>query len=510
LTIQSKRRRYIFILCIPVTLSAFIHFWNPTGFPTLYFDEGIYMRRAMHVLNDQGPQEESTFYDHPYFGQLFLAGVFRIIGYPHPLITSAGGENLERIIEMLYFVPRVLMGSLAVIDTFLIYKISNCYYNRKVALIASVLFAVMPSTLMLRWILLDSIELTLILSSILFAIYTGNSKNNNKNRNKINIITNLLSGIFLGLAIFTKVPAFTMIPLLSFIVYRRNHDRHANTLLGMWFIPVILIPLIWPAYSISVGTFNFLIDGILWQTHRESQPLSNSMYLFFKSDASLLIVSIAGLFFAIMKKNFLPLLWVFPLMIFLYFIGFVSLYHLIPLLPAFCIAAAILIEWVSNKISKKKIQKILFPFIITSGICIVGLINTTMLMTTNANFSYFKAAAFIVQYLENINQRSLYNNYNRVTVIGDAFYLWIPQYIFQLDQDYKIYYDKTPYKTQRVLLIVDPGLINAMSRNDMGAKQIQKIYDAPNKISLAKFQQNGNKDDKILIYEYDSNGVQIK
>jgi dolichyl-phosphate-mannose--protein O-mannosyl transferase len=162
-------------LCIPLTLSAFTHFWNPTGFPALYFDEGIYMRRAMHVLNDQGPQEESTFYDHPYFGQLFLAGVFRIIGYPHLLITSAGGD-VERMIEMLYFVPRVLMGTLAVVDTFLIYKICEYYYNRKVALISSILFAVMPSTLMLRWILLDGIELTLLLSSILFAIYTGNPK----------------------------------------------------------------------------------------------------------------------------------------------------------------------------------------------------------------------------------------------------------------------------------------------------------------------------------------------
>jgi 4-amino-4-deoxy-L-arabinose transferase-like glycosyltransferase len=493
-------------LCIPLTLSAFTHFWNPTGFPALYFDEGIYMRRAMHVLNDQGPQEESTFYDHPYFGQLFLAGVFRIIGYPHLLITSGGGD-IERVIEMLYFVPRVLMGTLAVVDTFLIYKISEYYYSRKVALISSILFAVMPSTSMLRWILLDSIELTLLLSSILFAIYTGNPKSNNKNRNKINISTILLSGIFLGLAIFTKIPAFTMIPAVGFIVYRRNHDVRPNTLLALWFIPVILIPLIWPAYSISVGTFNFLIDGILWQTHRESQPLFNSIYFFFKSDPILLIIGIAGLFFATIKKNFLPLLWAFPLIIFLYFIGFVSLYHLIPLLPAFCIAAAILIEWLSNKISKTKIQKILFPFIITSGISIIGLMNTTMLITTNANFAYFKAAAFIVQYLENINQRSLYNSYNRVTIIGDAFYLWIPQYIFQLDHVYKIYYDKTPYKTERVLLIVDPGLINAMSRNDIGAKQIQKVYNAPNKIILAAFQQNENKYNKILIYEYRSNDI---
>jgi hypothetical protein len=188
----------------------------------------------------------------------------------------------------------------------------------------------------------------------------------------------------------------------------------------------------------------------------------------------------------------------------------VSLYHLIPLIPSFCIAAAVLIEWLSNKISRKEIQKIPFPFIIISVICIVGLFSTAMLITTNVNSAYFKAAAFVVQYLENINQRELYNNYTKISVIGDAFYLWIPQYIFHLDHDYKIYYDKTPYKTERVLLIVDPGLIMAMSRNDLAAKQIQKIYNAPNKISLASFEQTENKDGKISIYEYKSNDTKIK
>jgi 4-amino-4-deoxy-L-arabinose transferase-like glycosyltransferase len=492
-------------------LSVFTHFWNPTGFPALYFDEGIYMRRAMHVLNYQGPQEEPTFYDHPYFGQLFLAGVFRIIAYPHLLITSSA-VDLEHIIEMLYFFPRILMGILAVVDTFLVYKISERCYNRKVALISSVLFALMPSTIMLRWILLDSIELTLLLLSLLFAVYTGNSKNGYNNENKIHNLTIILSGIFMGLAIFTKIPAITMIPVVIFIIYKQNHDKHAITSsLRLWFIPVILIPLIWPSYSISIGMFNFFTDGILWQTHRESQPLFNSIYVFFKNDPILLIIGIAGIFFATIKKNFLFFLWAIPLMVFLYFIGYVSLYHLIPLLPSFCIAAAILIEWLSNKISKNEIQKIPFPFIITSGICIVGLISTSTLITTNANFTYFKAAAFIVQYLENINQRSLHNNYNRVSVIGDAFYLWMPQYVFHLDHDYKMYYDKTPYKTERVLLIFDPGLINAMSRNDLAAKQIQKIYDAPNKISLATFQQNVNKDNKISIYEYNTyDNMQVK
>ena len=207
------------------------------------------------MLNYQGPQEESTFYDHPYFGQLFLSGVFQIIGYPHLFVNAAGG-NLKHTVEMLYFIQRIVMGILAVVDTFLIYKICEYCYNRRVALISSVFFAVMPSTLMLRWILLDSIELTLVLLSILFAISARNYKNSHKNRNKISNLTTLSSGIFMGFAIFTKIPAFAMIPVVLFIICRQYHDKYTIRSLWIWFIPVILIPLIWPAYSISTGTLN--------------------------------------------------------------------------------------------------------------------------------------------------------------------------------------------------------------------------------------------------------------
>ena len=32
--------------------------------------------------------------------------------------------------------------------------------------------------------------------------------------------------------------------------------------LGLWFIPVILIPAIWPAYAISVGQFDGWLNGL--------------------------------------------------------------------------------------------------------------------------------------------------------------------------------------------------------------------------------------------------------
>ncbi|MGB6627387.1 MAG: hypothetical protein WBE61_04575 [Nitrososphaeraceae archaeon] len=459
------------------------------------------MRRAMHVLSGQGPQEDLTFYDHPYFGQLLLAAILGSIGYPHSMISSYAGSNLQHSIEALYLVPKILMGILAVADTFLVYKISEYRYNRQIALISSVLFAVMPSTWLIRWILLDSIQLTLLLSSLFFAVYRRDSTNNNnakKNIRKISPV--LLSGLFLGLAIFTKIPAFTMIPAAGLLVYTKNYKMDSKILLGLWLTPVILIPLVWPAYSISVGGFNFWIDGVLWQVHRESQPLLDSLASFFKNDPILLTLGIAGLSFAVIKKDFLLLSWSIPFMIFLYLIGFVSSYHLIPLLPVFCIAGAILIEDISNKIRiKKKVQKMLLPFIIVSAIGIIGLINTTTLITTNVNSSYFKAAAFVDQYLQNINHNS-----NKTTVIADPFFLWIPQYIFQLDQNYKMYFDNTPVKTQKVLLIVDHGLMNSMLRKDDAAKQLRNIYSSPNAKMLARFGESENRDNQISIYQYDS------
>ena len=98
------------------------------------------MRRAMHVMEGLGPQE-AYYYDHPFFGQIFLGSMLMVVGYPQSLSPSADLAS----IGLLYEVPRTLMGILAIIDTFLIYKISERLYNRNVALFASVLFAVMPT-----------------------------------------------------------------------------------------------------------------------------------------------------------------------------------------------------------------------------------------------------------------------------------------------------------------------------------------------------------------------------
>ena len=493
----------IFLLVIPCILAAFTHLWNPVGFPDgPSNDEGIYIRRAMHVLIGQGPQE-SLLYDHPYFSQLFLAGALALIGYPDSLHPSVGDVHS---IQALYLIPRILMGLLAVADTFLIYKISEVRYNnRKVAFIASILFAVMPLTAwLLRRVWLEPIQLPFILSSILFALYTRNpitKESNIENNNNKKIPLALLSGIFLGLAIFTKIPAVTMIPLVGFLIYQNNNNNRTLTL-GLWFIPVILIPLIWPAYATYSGQFDLWLDGVLWQTHRGVQTLFSSLKYDFQIDPVLVLLGIAGLMFVAIKRDLFLLLWTIPFLIFLYLIGFVSQWHFIPIIPAACIAAARFINYLSNRIiSKKKIQRVLLPFIIISGIVIFGLTSTTMPIATNDNSSYFEAAAFVVQYLHNDSNSNADNNYynnNKITVISNPFYSWIPLDVFHLNHNYYVdyYNDIIPVKTKKVLLTVDPPLIDRLSHNQ-AANPIQKIYNSNNTKRIAIFGQ-------VSIYLYDN------
>ena len=173
--LTQKRYSTLLLLIIPLSLSAFTHMWNPVAFPAFHVDESHYMRRAMQVMQGLGPQESNATYDygydHPYFGQIFLAAALSIVNYPYSINPSVSSQS----IEMLYLVPRVLMGILAVVDTFLVYKIADARYNRKVAFISATLFAVMPASGLLRGIFLDSIALPFLLLSILFAIYYAKS-----------------------------------------------------------------------------------------------------------------------------------------------------------------------------------------------------------------------------------------------------------------------------------------------------------------------------------------------
>lgn len=461
------------LVLIPLALSAYTHLWNPVGFPNLFYDEGVYMRRAMHVMEGLGPQE-AYYYDHPFFGQIFLGGMLTIIGYPESLNPSPDMQS----IESLYQVPRILMGILAVIDTFLIYKISERMYNRNIALFASILFAVMPVAWFTRMILLDSILLPFLLFSIFLAVYATKSKSE-KNNNNNNILI-VLSGVFLGIAIFTKIPAFTMIPLVAFLIYR-NNNRSLKAL-GIWFVPVILIPLIWPAQSILAGAFTSWTNDVLWQINRENAGLPWIVFLLAITDPFIFAAGFGGLAYSFVRRDYFILLWILPFMAFLGVLGYTNFFYWIPILPALCIGAAKLLFDIIEK-SKKITQKTLTVAILSS-IVVFGLTSTTLLIVTDVTSAQIESAAYVARYLDQTEDGAAGNP----TVVSNPIYSWIFKYVFDKDHIFSDYRDMLYFPVDtaksRVLLIADPRFTLDIGNEDN--QLLHELYSNTSTIATFK------------------------
>jgi Dolichyl-phosphate-mannose-protein mannosyltransferase len=512
LLVNNARLKSTLIIGIPLALSAFTHLWNPIGFPSIYVDEAHYMRRTMNLIEGHGPQESAKIfqhpYDHPYFGQVFLASILGVLDYPNSLNLSGSSDTIQSI-EMMYVIPRLIMGVLAVIDTFVIYKIAERRYSRKVAFIASILFAVMPSGWFIRRIWLESIQLPLLLVSILLVIRRSEKLTealDNRGLEKDRILLVLISGVLLGLAIYTKIPAFTMIPLVGYLVYTCN-NRNLSTL-GLWFIPVISIPLIWPAYALFLGHFEEWYADVFWQASRmgEGDTVSRVIIDLIKLDPVLLVLGAIGLILSAVKKDLFLFLWTLPYIIFSYTIVHSSFWYFIPLLPAFCIGAAKLIEFIANLARKKRIKQIL-SFGIILAIGIFGLISTSMLITANVTSSYFKASEFIVQ---SLSARSGINNDQFLVTggVGLASYTWVPLYVFGLNHDFRMVHillssNNSPVNSTDMLFVVDKLFDNTM----MALMNLQEEYEFG---SIKKVLSSYNSTETIATFTGNSEGYDIQ
>lgn len=454
----------LFLLLIPLLLSGFIHIWNPVGYPDVFFDEGIYMRRAVNLLDTSNPQEGNV-YDHPYFGQIVIASILSITNYSG-LTPTTDPESLQS----LYLIPRIFMGLLAVLDTFLIYKIVQNRYDGITPFLSASLFAVLPFTWIFKRILLDSVVVPLVLGAILLAIYSTKTK-----QKRIWII---LSGCLLGLAVFTKIPAFTMIFVVVWIIYT---DRKKISDVILVLIPFMLIPLIWPVNAIMLDQFDLWQKGIVWQTQRTNSALD--IFGFFAViDPMMFILGLSGMIAAVLRRDKFLLLWVIPFIMFLGIVGYKQYFHLMTVIPAMCIAAGILLESI-RKLTI--IKKTMYPIII-SLVLIFGFISTTLLIINDISDNQFQALSYV---LENYD--------DSVTVLTSPVYSWILYDVFDrknIPKDYSfiLFY---PPGTEKTIIMVDDHY-----RIDLGrGPQLQNALDRS--ITVKTFEGEISKfDSKIYPY----------
>jgi len=259
------------------------------------------------------------------------------------------------------------MGMLAVLDTFLIYRIAEGRFGRRAAVIAAVLFAVMPLSLTLRMVLLDSILIPFVLASVLLAMHARGAARAAASVRGRTWLPVVLSGACMGCAVLVKIPSVAMIPLVLALAYSANRSPRQALL---WLVPVIMIPLIWPASALTAGELDLWAEGVLWQSDRSSQHALNALreYLpvdlvqgrdpdvlthplilltavrsLFALDPVLMALGAAGLAFAAVTRNRFLILWAAPVLLFFGSVGWVSHFHLGMLWTAMCVAAAALI-----------------------------------------------------------------------------------------------------------------------------------------------------------------------
>lgn len=316
----------------------------------------------------------------------------------------------------------------------------------------------MPITWFVRRILLDSILLPFFLTSILFAVYLKDPKNVENRRRNYALV--MLSGAFLGIAIFTKLPIVTMMPLIGYLVYSNSGRKLSRV--GLWLIPVILLPLIWPLESVAAGQFDVWVNDVFWQAGRDSNRITQVVEPFFIIDPVLLIIGSAGVGYAAIKKDAFILLWLFPFLLFLSFVGYAQYFHVIPIIPIFCIAAALLISGPASRVKNAKKEDIIRIGIIVP-LAAFGLVSTALVITTDMTSAQFEAAAFALTIAD-----------ENTSIIANPIYSWMYIYVFHADYTFRDYLDVLyyPIQTKKIVLISDNHF-----ENDIGmGEKLEQVH----------------------------------
>ena len=448
-------KKELVLLITPLILTSFTHLWNIGEFPVFHADEGAYMRRSLIVSTEVGFQEKTGFYkdayDHPFFGQILLGNLLRLTGYPNFTIDQTASS-----IELAMAFPRVIMGVFAIIDTFLIFKLCQRAYDIRIAFFASILFAVTPMTWLLRMITLDSIAMPLVLTSILISINLLKwNKTSSPNKH---ILIVLLSGTFLALAMFTKVPFFTMIPLVAYLIYKNsNHLKSKFPLktVAIWLIPVFLIPSIWPLYAIYVDQFDLFERGISIQTNKSEERRSQIMPILFNLDSMLFLLGLAGLIYSFLRKDWIIVLWIIPFLIFVYIHGWFHFLHCTILIPPLCIAASKFVIEITEKIKSNKIKKSVALTLICGFISTTAFFNTFNIISQNLQTSAINMMSEGLDYSDRADGLDDDKISEKITVIAPTEYSWIFKYIHNMNYTFDTQMDVGPRKieTNKTLVV---------------------------------------------------------
>jgi len=317
----------------------------------------------------------------------------------------------------------------------------------------------------------------------------------------------ILSGVSLGLAIFTKTSSISMIPLIVFLIFQglnRSLPTNRLKIFSSWIIPVILIPSMWPFYALVTGDLDQWIDGVFWQAagrYTEGKTLPDTISSSFKTDPILLTLGTVGIIYMTVRRDYFPILWVAPYIVLLYLVGWSTHFHLILIIPVLCISISKLIFDLPGIIRLRKNNTVISS-VIVFAIVLFGLITTTILISTNLSYIQLETAAYISNEIvsknedslngttnSNINSSSIGNGTtNDITVISSPVFSWLWKYVFNHDHSFSNVRDTQSIKTGKILIASDYTyrlVVNrAVSENETQVERLKNLYDNSHRVVL--------------------------
>lgn len=337
--IDFFKKHPISIILIIAAILYIIWIWLPLGLIHSW-NEAYYMMRVTHVAE----------------GGSYLDGSF-----DNPPLFVYSLSLLSRITGISLIAFRFVIVFCTLITTYLIYQIGCIFGKKRAGLVSSSLYAFFPMTVIFSKIIqIDLFAVMLMTAAFYFAVL-GVKKNKN---------WFYLSGLFLGLTVFTKFPAaLVSLPIFYFMYSQKIQIKYFLLII----VEAILVPLPWIAHVLTVKP-SFLRSSAsssknffgLGSMHIDAPLYQLAMVLL----ATLVFISLLVLFWKRKPKSVEEkTLALFTLI----FSGFFLLLpnHEYYLLPVFVPLFLFLGNIYKKEEKRKKVKKILIVFLIISVILLV-------------------------------------------------------------------------------------------------------------------------------------------
>ncbi|MGI0069952.1 MAG: hypothetical protein ACREAN_06835, partial [Nitrosopumilaceae archaeon] len=98
--------------------------YNVTNYPTFFWDQGVYIERAINFIKDYVVYDDPTYIDHPPLGWIIPSLIFKAIGFPDSISHINGASSTTDIGEqvmILFLIPRLIAVAFTMIVAVLIY-----------------------------------------------------------------------------------------------------------------------------------------------------------------------------------------------------------------------------------------------------------------------------------------------------------------------------------------------------------------------------------------------------